>query len=541
MQPNEIHVAAGTQPPLLDLVYDYYSCGGNNGNVCQVTNTKDSARSQAFAYDYLNRLVWAWTPNLNSSGAHNWGEGFSYDPWGNLLQKNTMGSDNPPDTSLNVTVNTKNQATNWCYDAAGNIIDPTRPCPATPPAGYPNVYDGQNRLTAATVGASTTSYDYDADGQRAKKTGSTNTLYWYGPGGVLEETDLNGVLKNEYVFFGGKRAARYNPANGYSYYFSDQLGSADVVTDALGNIKEESDFYPFGGERVVTDSGIGNNYKFTGKERDPETGCDFFGARYYCNPTGRFLTPDWAAKPVTVPYANFGNPQSLNLYSYVENNPTTMGDPDGHCPPCYPTDGADWVDSKVQAAREYYAPNLGKDGPAMAFTKTFFSGVAGDVTSGFANGLRLGNGTAAAIDEAKQGDYLGAASDLSQDGGRVGQVILTVVAVGGPKTPATAENGAQVASEVGKNRVALDNGSQVDLAGKAHFEKSTGESVATPHIKDPVYNTNPNTGVTYQNGYGPVRPATVGDVNAAARTAGATPPVRTPPPPPVPQPKKDEK
>ena len=171
---------------------------------------------------------------------------------------------------------------------------------------------------------------------RVKKSGSTNTLYWYGPGGeVLEETDLSGNLKNEYIFFGGKRVARYSATNGYSYYFSDHLGSADVVTDASGNIKEESDYYPFGGERVVTDSGIGNNYKFTGKERDPETGCDYFGARYYCNPIGRFITPDWAAKPTDVPYANFGNPQSLNLYSYVQNNPTTFGDPDGHvCEVC---------------------------------------------------------------------------------------------------------------------------------------------------------------------------------------------------------------
>jgi hypothetical protein len=46
------------------------------------------------------------------------------------------------------------------------------------------------------------------------------------------------------------------------------------------------------------------------------------------------MTPDWAAKPTNVPYANFGNPQSLNLYSYVQNNPTTVGDPDGHCPQC---------------------------------------------------------------------------------------------------------------------------------------------------------------------------------------------------------------
>jgi hypothetical protein len=42
------------------------------------------------------------------------------------------------------------------------------------------------------------------------------------------------------------------------------------------------------------------------------------------------MTPDWATKPTDVPYANFGNPQSLNLYSYVQNNPTTVGDPDGH-------------------------------------------------------------------------------------------------------------------------------------------------------------------------------------------------------------------
>ncbi len=71
--------------------------------------------------------------------------------------------------------------------------------------------------------------------------------------------------------------------------------------------------------------------KFTGKERDTESGLDEFGARYYGSRLGRFMTPDWAATPIDVPYANFGNPQSLNLYSYVKNNPTTTRDPDGHC------------------------------------------------------------------------------------------------------------------------------------------------------------------------------------------------------------------
>ena len=70
-------------------------------------------------------------------------------------------------------------------------------------------------------------------------------------------------------------------------------------------------------------------YKFTGKERDSESGLDNFGARYNASTMGRFMTPDWAAKPVTVPYAHFGNPQSLNLYAYVGNNPLSRTDPTG--------------------------------------------------------------------------------------------------------------------------------------------------------------------------------------------------------------------
>jgi RHS repeat-associated protein len=69
---------------------------------------------------------------------------------------------------------------------------------------------------------------------------------------------------------------------------------------------------------------------FTGKERDAESGLDMFGARYYGSSLGRFMTPDWAAKPISVPYADFGNPQSLNLYSYVSNNPLSRADLDGH-------------------------------------------------------------------------------------------------------------------------------------------------------------------------------------------------------------------
>ncbi|HEY2170317.1 MAG TPA: RHS repeat-associated core domain-containing protein, partial [Candidatus Angelobacter sp.] len=75
-----------------------------------------------------------------------------------------------------------------------------------------------------------------------------------------------------------------------------------------------------------------NTVKFTGQYRDTDTAAnlDYFGARYYSNTIGRFMSPDWAAKPTTVPYAKFGDPQSLNLYSYVENGPINRIDSDGH-------------------------------------------------------------------------------------------------------------------------------------------------------------------------------------------------------------------
>jgi RHS repeat-associated protein len=81
-------------------------------------------------------------------------------------------------------------------------------------------------------------------------------------------------------------------------------------------------------------------YHFTGKERDTESGNDYFFARYYASSMGRFLSPDWSAKTQPVPYAKLDDPQTLNLYGYLRNNPLGGVDADGHCgggpnePPC---------------------------------------------------------------------------------------------------------------------------------------------------------------------------------------------------------------
>jgi len=72
--------------------------------------------------------------------------------------------------------------------------------------------------------------------------------------------------------------------------------------------------------------------QFTGKERDTESGLDYFGARYYGSSMGRFMSPDWNESPLPLPFADLDNPQSFNFYSYVLNNPLGQSDEDGHRP-----------------------------------------------------------------------------------------------------------------------------------------------------------------------------------------------------------------
>ena len=92
-------------------------------------------------------------------------------------------------------------------------------------------------------------------------------------------------------------------------------------------------------------SGNSVNQKFTGKERDAESGLDYFGARYFGSGLGRFTSADWSAKAEPVPYADLSNPQSLNLYAYVGNNPLSSEDEDGHDP-------GDQFKTKVEAAAD---------------------------------------------------------------------------------------------------------------------------------------------------------------------------------------------
>jgi RHS repeat-associated protein len=124
-----------------------------------------------------------------------------------------------------------------------------------------------------------------------------------------------------------EKASDTNPLTTTTYYHEDQIGSTSLLTAGTGWPVSSNTFYPFGQGPT---SGL-NHYLYTGKERDTESGNDYFGARYYSSSMGRFMSPDWSASPVALPYADLDNPQSLNLYAYAGNNPLVRIDKDGHC------------------------------------------------------------------------------------------------------------------------------------------------------------------------------------------------------------------
>jgi RHS repeat-associated protein len=168
-----------------------------------------------------------------------------------------------------------------------------------------------------------TKYTYDGNRMRVKKTGGT--LYWRDvAGNVIAETDLSGNNVNEYVFLNGRRVVRRKSTGDTYYYQVDQLGSVRAITTSTGAVCYDTDYSPYGQEFSHTNT-CAQNYKFTGYERDSETGLDYAFNRYYDSRIGRFMSSD----PLGPASANYDDPQSMNRYAYVLNNPMSSADPRG--------------------------------------------------------------------------------------------------------------------------------------------------------------------------------------------------------------------
>ncbi|MGH9391848.1 MAG: RHS repeat-associated core domain-containing protein, partial [Vicinamibacteria bacterium] len=133
------------------------------------------------------------------------------------------------------------------------------------------------------------------------------------------------------------------PAPVYRYYVSDHLGSASVIIDGdgadAGTVLEKIEYRPFGS--TLSDTGGPDvRHRFTGQERDKESGLSYYGARYYDPSIGRFLSPD---SLVPDPFDS----QAFNRYSYVRNNPLNRIDPSGNFDWCFGLCGSDEPPSDV--------------------------------------------------------------------------------------------------------------------------------------------------------------------------------------------------
>jgi RHS repeat-associated protein len=119
-----------------------------------------------------------------------------------------------------------------------------------------------------------------------------------------------------------------DPALSLRYYHQDHLGSSSVMSDGVGRLVEESANYPFGSPRSgFRPRGLVENYQFTQKERDGESGLDYFEARFMVGGFGRFNRVDPLANAVAATVITV--PQRLNTYSYGRSNPFRFVDPTG--------------------------------------------------------------------------------------------------------------------------------------------------------------------------------------------------------------------
>jgi RHS repeat-associated protein len=313
-------------------VYNYYgslgnvsSCiipsqgTGNNGNVVGYwyndnTNTSLS-HSATYGYDNLNRLTGA-----AATGSSTYSLGFGYDRWGNMncTGGDGGGSANGPCPAWTFNSNNQINTSGFTYDAAGDLLqDPS----TSPTSTYQ--WDAEGRLSKVTQNGTTYStFTYNAFGQPVEG---------FYPGYNLKVDALfdpygqelgyydatTGSWFDRDIHLGGRMVAQSYASATY-FLHANALGSDTQITDQGGAVKTDWVYYPW------------EPWEYLGNEVDAHfAGFEQSGGpnyptpfRRYSGAQGRWLSPDPLAGDVS-------NPQSLNRYAYVLNNPTTLTDPLG--------------------------------------------------------------------------------------------------------------------------------------------------------------------------------------------------------------------
>jgi RHS repeat-associated protein len=257
----------------------------------------------------------------------------------------TLSGAIPLDGLANLSYNASNNRVNTLgfeYDHVGNQ---TRAVIANNGTQQQYRYDCANRLVQVSdaSGNVLATYAYGTGNQRLMSVEGGVTKYFaWDAGKIIAEYEAwgaNGLIwKTSYVYLGGQLLATTSGADGTEtrFHHPDRLGTR-LTTDAVGTVVSEQFPLPFGnmqpftsvygGENPYQHPTLGNPSKkrFTSYDRSDATGLDYAVNRFYSPQQGRFTQVD----PIGMGAAELANPQSLNLYSYVENDPINSTDPLG--------------------------------------------------------------------------------------------------------------------------------------------------------------------------------------------------------------------
>lgn len=279
-------------------------------NITSINNGLQTANSQTYSYDALNRLI---------SAAGGYGTlGYSYDAVGNRLTetRNGVSDTYSYQTTSNrltgITRATGNRS--FTYDAAGNPTQRT----AADNSNQTFNFNNANRLSSVNVnGALAATYTYNPLGQRVVKTlanGSKEIYHYDEAGQLIAVTDAAGTTVREYIYWGSQQIALVN--NGTLYFIhSDHLNTPQVVTNASQQVVWMGDYEPFGKLAQNQSNSIELYSRFPGQYLDGETGLYYNYFRDYDSSIGRYIESD----PI-------GLEGGINTYGYVGGNPLSFVD-----------------------------------------------------------------------------------------------------------------------------------------------------------------------------------------------------------------------
>jgi RHS repeat-associated protein len=291
----------------------------------------------------------------------------------------------------------------------------------------------------------------------------------------LEETDANFNGLHYNVFWEGKLLGTFTGTtyaqSNWHFALNDWVGTKRELTTSTGAPWTSLSSGPFGDYASQTGSGSNPSEEFfTSKVRDTESGLDDFLARHYSSNWGRFMSPDyWGTDdgpPDPLPYGDPSDPQSLNLYGYVQNNPLSRTDSDGHdciynsgdgtgyvqSGDCTNAGGKDddgiFIDGTVNASSFSY--NAAKNSSSFSYTSA--SGILGagvlqgpDLNGGFDPGS-LGAGVFGAGNASTFNNALGAVNAAGNAELAAAGVVFPVEHLAVTLLSGSSPNGAQLAA-----------------------------------------------------------------------------------------------